>query len=192
MADYLVMQRTAMRISPQGDFGVVVDDFDPTSPDDIRAVKRAVYRERIAVVKGVELDPHQFVALASGFGEPVRYYEPIYHHPEVPEVFVSSNIDSGEQRVGVPKTGKFWHSDYGFMPRPFDLNTVVRSMTALTRNVLRNSIEIGSITNKIGRSPKRSGRRRRQKIWRPGSKTDDDERAAHSRLPSPGISTIEK
>ncbi|MFC9439273.1 TauD/TfdA dioxygenase family protein [Nocardia sp. NPDC057030] len=115
------MQRTAMRISPQGDFGVVVEDFDPTSLDDIRAVKRAVYRERIAVIRGIDLDPHQFVALASGFGEPVRYYEPIYHHPEVPEVFVSSNVDTGEQRVGVPKTGKFWHSDYQFMARPFDL-----------------------------------------------------------------------
>ncbi|WP_378733442.1 TauD/TfdA dioxygenase family protein [Nocardia brasiliensis] len=115
------MQRTAMRISPQGDFGVVVEDFDPASRDDIRAIKRAVYRERIAVIKGIDLDPHQFVALARGFGEPVRYYEPIYHHPEVPEVFVSSNVDTGEQRVGVPKTGKFWHSDYQFMPRPFDL-----------------------------------------------------------------------
>ncbi|MFI6047075.1 TauD/TfdA dioxygenase family protein [Nocardia sp. NPDC051321] len=115
------MQRTAMRISPQGDFGVVVEDFDPTSREDIRTVKRAVYRERIAVIKGIELDPRQFVALASGFGEPIRYYEPIYHHPDVPEVFVSSNVDTGKQRVGVPKTGKFWHSDYQFMARPFDL-----------------------------------------------------------------------
>ncbi|MGW4841312.1 (3R)-3-[(carboxymethyl)amino]fatty acid oxygenase/decarboxylase [Nocardia brasiliensis] len=119
------MQRTAMRISPQGDFGVVIEDFDPASQDDIRAVKRAVYRERIAVLKGVELDPHQFLALAAGFGEPVRYYEPIYHHPDVPEVFVSSNVGTGPQRVGVPKTGKFWHSDYGFMPRPFDLTFIL-------------------------------------------------------------------
>ncbi|MFG1791370.1 TauD/TfdA dioxygenase family protein [Nocardia sp. NPDC049149] len=118
------MQRTAMRISPQGDFGVVVEDFDATSHDDIRAVKRAVYRDRIAVLKGIELDPHQFVALASRFGDPVRYYEPIYAHPEVPDVFVSSNVDTGEQRVGVPKTGKFWHSDYQFMPRAFDLTFI--------------------------------------------------------------------
>jgi taurine dioxygenase len=26
--------------------------------------------------------------------------------------------------MGVPKTGKFWHSDYQFMPRPFDITMI--------------------------------------------------------------------
>ncbi|QIS11720.1 (3R)-3-[(carboxymethyl)amino]fatty acid oxygenase/decarboxylase [Nocardia arthritidis] len=118
------MQRTAMRIAPRGDFGVVVEGFDPADGDDIRDLKRAIYRERIALVRGLDLDPHRLLALASAFGQPVRYYEPIYAHPEVPDVFVSSNVDSGPRRVGVPKTGKFWHSDYQFMPRPFDLTFI--------------------------------------------------------------------
>ncbi|MFI9508001.1 TauD/TfdA dioxygenase family protein [Nocardia sp. NPDC052566] len=133
MSDQLTMQRTAMRIGPQGDFGVVVEGFDPTSTDDVREVKRAVYRERIALVKGVELEPRQLLALAGAFGTPVPYYEPIYHHPDLPEVFVSSNIDSGPQRIGVPKTGKFWHSDYQFMPRPFDL-TFIQPKVVPTRD----------------------------------------------------------
>ncbi|MFI6044512.1 TauD/TfdA dioxygenase family protein [Nocardia sp. NPDC051321] len=122
------MQRTAVKISAQGDFGVVVERFDPTSPEDVVEVKRAVYRERLAVVKAVDLNPHQLVALGRLFGRPVSYYEPIYHHPDTPEVFVSSNLDNGEQRIGVPRTGKFWHSDYQFMPRPFDLTLTLHKV----------------------------------------------------------------
>lgn len=113
-----------MRITPQDGLGVVVEGFDARSDEDVLALRKAVYRNRIAVLKGQDLDPHGFLALGRRLGEPVTYYEPIYQHPEVPEVFVSANVEVGEQRVGVPKTGKFWHSDYQFMPRPFDLTLI--------------------------------------------------------------------
>jgi len=118
-----------MKISPQvgKKFGVVVEDFDArtASAADIAELKRAVYTNKIAVLKNQDLDPEQFLALGKRMGEVAEYYEPVYHHPEVKEVFVSSNVkeDDGRQ-VGVPKTGKFWHSDYQFMPRPFDLTLI--------------------------------------------------------------------
>jgi alpha-ketoglutarate-dependent taurine dioxygenase len=46
------------------------------------------------------------------------------HHPEQREIFVSSNVISGDTRVGVPQTGKFWHADYQFMPNPFGLTLI--------------------------------------------------------------------
>ncbi|MEV6982710.1 TauD/TfdA family dioxygenase [Sphaerisporangium sp. NPDC051017] len=114
-----------MKITPQdGGFGVIVEDFDPTSEADVKALKDTVYREKIAVLKEQDLAPRAFLALGSRLGTPEAYYEPIYHHPEVKEVFVSSNVGSGEQRIGVPKTGKFWHADYQFMPRPFDITLI--------------------------------------------------------------------
>ncbi|MFD8493128.1 TauD/TfdA dioxygenase family protein [Amycolatopsis sp. NPDC059657] len=113
-----------MRISPQDGMGVTVEGFDSTSDNDVRALKEAVYRDKIVVLKGQDLDPRGFLALGARLGTPQAYYEPIYHHPEVKEVFVSSNVDDGERRVGVPKTGKFWHSDYQFMPRPFDITLI--------------------------------------------------------------------
>jgi alpha-ketoglutarate-dependent taurine dioxygenase len=113
-----------MQIIPQDGLGVVVEGFDPASDDDVRTVRQAVYREKIVVLKGQNHDPHGFLALGRRFGEPETYYEPIYHHPEVKEVFVSSNVSDGEKQIGVPKTGKFWHSDYQFMPRPFDITLI--------------------------------------------------------------------
>src|ERR1044072_7585952 len=118
-----------MKISPQvgKKFGVVVEDFDArtASAADIAELKRAVYTNKIAVLKNQDLDPEQFLALGKRMGEGGEDYEPVYNHPEVKEVFVSSNVreDDGRQ-VGVPKTGKFWRSDYQFMPRPFALTLI--------------------------------------------------------------------
>ncbi|HWM05472.1 MAG TPA: TauD/TfdA family dioxygenase [Actinophytocola sp.] len=122
-----------MQITPQDGIGVIVEGFDSASDDDVRTLKETVYRDKIVVLKGQDLDPHGFLALGRLLGEPEAYYEPIYHHPEVKEVFVSSNVGEGEKRIGVPKTGKFWHSDYQFMPRPFDI-TLIYPQVVPTRN----------------------------------------------------------
>ncbi|AHI01058.1 TauD/TfdA family dioxygenase [Kutzneria viridogrisea] len=115
-----------MRVSPQGGMGVVVEGFEAATAtaEEIAAVTAAVYAEKIVVLKGQELTPKQFLALGERFGEPVTYYQPMYRHPEVPEVFVSSNVPSDGAQVGVPKTGKFWHADYQFMPQPFAITLI--------------------------------------------------------------------
>jgi taurine dioxygenase len=122
-----------MRITKQNGIGVIAENFDSSRDEDVHALKEAVYRDKIVVLKDQDLDPRQFLALGTRLGTPQAYYEPIYHHPEVKEVFVSSNVDDGEKRVGVPKTGKFWHSDYQFMPRPFDI-TLIYPQVVPSRN----------------------------------------------------------
>lgn len=111
---------------PGAALGVTVEDFDHTtaSEADIQTLKRTVYTKKIAVLKGQDLTPAQFLALGRRLGRPETYYEPMYRHPDVPEVFVSSNIPEDGRQIGVPKTGKFWHADYQFMPDPFGLTLI--------------------------------------------------------------------
>ncbi|MGW7454686.1 (3R)-3-[(carboxymethyl)amino]fatty acid oxygenase/decarboxylase [Streptomyces sp. NPDC054787] len=117
-----------MEITPQAEakFGVTVEGFDAlTAPDEhVEAIKQAVYTHKIVVLKNQKLAPEDFVTMGRRFGEPEVYYQPMYHHPEVKEIFVSSNVPQDGERVGVPQTGKFWHSDYSFMPRPFSLTFI--------------------------------------------------------------------
>lgn len=94
------------------------------SDDDIARLKEIVYREKILLLKDQDLSPRAFLELGRRFGRPEPYYQPMYHHPEAREVFVSSNIEERGRQIGVPKTGKFWHSDYQFMPRPFDITLI--------------------------------------------------------------------
>jgi alpha-ketoglutarate-dependent taurine dioxygenase len=105
---------------------VVVDGLDAAraTDSDIDDLRNAIYTEKIAIIKDQHLTPAGFVALARRLGEPEAYYEPMYHHPEHEEIFVSSNVNTDATQVGVPKTGKFWHADYEFMPRPFAITLI--------------------------------------------------------------------
>lgn len=111
-----------MQVSPQDGTGVIVEGFDPATADDeeVAALKRVIYEKKIAVIKGQAIDAGGFLAFGKRLGTAQSYYEPIYRHPDFQEVFVSSNVRERDGGVGVPKTGNFWHSDYQFMPRPFD------------------------------------------------------------------------
>lgn len=106
--------------------GVVVEGFDADKATDaeVAELKKQIYTNKIAVLKGQQLSTDGLVALGRRFGEPESYYEPMYHHPENDLVFVSSNVPKDGQQIGVPKTGKFWHADYQFMSRPFALTFI--------------------------------------------------------------------
>ena len=117
-----------MRINEQPGtaIGATVEGFDhaTASAADIDALKSTVYTKKIAVLKGQDLSPQEFLELGKRLGRPETYYEPMYHHPEVTEIFVSSNVPENGKQIGVPKTGKFWHADYQFMPDPFGITLI--------------------------------------------------------------------
>lgn len=108
------------------EIGAAVEGFDYTtaSPGDFATLKETVYSKKIAVLKNQNLTPQQFLELGKLLGRPETYYEPMYKHPEVEEIFVSSNVPKDGKQIGVPKTGKFWHADYQFMPDPFGLTLI--------------------------------------------------------------------
>lgn len=101
--------------------GIEVRGFSAAAAtaDDMALLRRHIYHDKIVVLADQALEISQFVALGAALGTPVAYYEPMYHHPDSEYVFVSSNVNRDMGRVGVPKTGAFWHSDYQFMPEPF-------------------------------------------------------------------------
>ncbi len=104
------------------DFGVSIRvDAKALTATESQELRDLVYRHRLVILKNQDLDPGEFLEFGRKLGRVHTYYESMYHHPEHPEIFVSSNRYEGDKTVGVPKTGKFWHSDYGFMPEPFAL-----------------------------------------------------------------------
>lgn len=110
----------------RGAMGVTVDEFDAlNAPDeDVVTLRKLIHAEKIVVLKHQELTAAQFVSLGRRLGEIEIYYQPMYHHPEHPEIFVSGNVKDGVQQVGVPQTGHFWHHDYSFMARPFGITVL--------------------------------------------------------------------
>ena len=102
-------------------YGVFIEDFNSlyATDEDITFIKDLIYRQNLVVIKNQSLDEKEFVSLGHKFGTLQEYYEEMYHHKNEKLIFVSSNIQNDYRKQGVPKTGKFWHSDYGFMKKPF-------------------------------------------------------------------------
>lgn len=135
--------------------GVVVEDFDAAGadPGDVDELRKAVYTRKIAVLKNQHLTPAQFVALGKALGEVERYYEPMYWHPEEPDIFVSSNVKESDTAVGVPRTGAFWHADYMMMPRPFAL-TLIYPQVVPRHNRGTYFIDMGRAYERLSREQK--------------------------------------
>ena len=113
-----------MTLNVKGEgLGAQVTGLDPANLDDISPdeLREIVYTNKLVILKDVHPSPEQFIKLGKLVGEIVPYYEPLYHHQDHPEIFVSST----EQGKGVPKTGAFWHIDYMFMPEPFAFSMVL-------------------------------------------------------------------
>ncbi len=111
-----------LKVKGEG-LGAQVTGVDPKNLDDITTdeIRDIVYTNKLVVLKDVHPSPREFINLGRIIGQIVPYYEPMYHHEDHPEIFVSST----EEGQGVPKTGAFWHIDYMFMPEPFAFSMVL-------------------------------------------------------------------
>nr|WP_184574012.1 TauD/TfdA family dioxygenase [Streptomyces zagrosensis] len=124
------------------------------APDtELAALKKKVYEHKIVILKGQHLSPAEFVTFGQRLGEVETYYQPMYHHPEHKEIFVSSNVKQEGQQVGVPQTGKFWHHDYSFMARPFGL-TLIYPQVVPRENRGTYFIDMGKAYQKLPREVK--------------------------------------
>lgn len=81
----------------------------------------SVYKHKVVVIKNQTLTTPQFNDLSYNFGEPLPYLQSNYHHPDFPLIFVSSNIKLEGKKIGVPRTGGYWHSDTAFLEKPIPL-----------------------------------------------------------------------
>jgi taurine dioxygenase len=109
------------KLPPAGAIGAEITDFDlrRTTPDDARRIKDLVYAHKLVVLRSQTLSIGEYVEFGRKLGRPQVYFQPNYHHPEHPEVFVSGNVkDEKGRKVGVSGTGRYWHTDYQFFAQP--------------------------------------------------------------------------
>ncbi len=100
---------------------VEVDGLDlrAVGPELAATLRRLAYEHQIVAVHGQDPeDVDAYLAFARALGTPEPYFQAHYHHPEHPEVFVSSNVPLDGKKVGVAGTGRMWHCDYSFFERP--------------------------------------------------------------------------
>ena len=87
-------------------------------------LRRLCYHHKLLVLEAGDLSEPEYIAFARTVGTPEPYFQDHYHHPDHPEIFVSSNIKVDGQKVGVAGTGRMWHTDYSFFDRPLAFTCV--------------------------------------------------------------------
>lgn len=112
--------------APAGRLGLPIEGLNVAELDAAGAarLREAVYTNKLVVLRGLDLSDADYIALAKKLGEPQIYFQPNYHHPDHPEIFVSANVPIDGQKVGVAGTGRYWHSDYQFFDEPLSLTMV--------------------------------------------------------------------
>lgn len=113
-------------------------DVRTVSDAEIVTLRDLVHRRRLIVLKHQELDEGAYVAFAQRFGHPVPYLQQNYNHPKHPLIFVSSNVAQVDgQRIGVARTGGYWHSDTSFEGRPKTLTMLLPRIVPSTPRTTR-------------------------------------------------------
>ncbi|HYR85174.1 MAG TPA: TauD/TfdA family dioxygenase [Terriglobia bacterium] len=115
-----------VRAPSKGDIGAEILDLDVKTIDSetAQAIKAEVYEHKLVVFRNQQLTRQEYVDFARKLGKPQVYLQKNYHHPEHPEIFVSSNIPENGKKVGVAGTGRYWHTDYQFHPEPLPMTLV--------------------------------------------------------------------
>ncbi len=105
--------------------GAEILDIDVVSiaKEQINIIKQLVYEHKLVVFRNQNINEDQYLEFASKIGVPQIYPQDNYHHPDYPEIFVSSNVPKDGKKFGVKGTGRYWHTDCAFLnePLPFTM-----------------------------------------------------------------------
>lgn len=114
----------------EGQIGGIITNVDVTQLEagapELEEIRQAIYRNKLIVIKNQNLGEHpsEYVAFTRKLGTPQIYFQENYHHPDFPEVFVSSNVNKKGEKVGVSGTGKYWHTDCQFQEKPLSFTSI--------------------------------------------------------------------
>ncbi len=100
---------------------------------EVKMIKQLVYEHKLVVLREQNINEDQYLEFAQKIGTPQIYPQDNYHHPNYPEIFVSSNVPKDGNKFGVAGTGRYWHTDCAFLDEPLPF-------TMLYPQLLPNSI----------------------------------------------------
>ena len=105
---------------PLEQIGVQILDINVASASrrEIEKIKQLLYNYKLVIFREQNINDAQYLEFAQKIGTPQVYPQDNYHHPEHPEIFVSSNVLKDGKKFGVRGTGRYWHTDCAFLEEP--------------------------------------------------------------------------
>ncbi len=100
--------------------GAIIEGVDASaaSSENAEELKVALGRHHVVVLRDQKLTPATLTHFASLFGKVETAVREQFWHPEVPQVYIISNIVENGRQIGNPNDGFGWHTDQTVMRRP--------------------------------------------------------------------------
>jgi taurine dioxygenase len=95
-----------------------IDISSPMTEDAFRGLCRALFDGQVLVLRGQSLSAHQFHAFARRLGPPEPHVIDQFHHPEIADILILSNVTKDGQPAGLADAGTYFHSDYSYLDVP--------------------------------------------------------------------------
>lgn len=116
-------------------FGLQAEDIDLArglSDEAFAGLEAAFYRGGLLVIRDQRLTPAQFHAFARRLGRPEPHVIDQFHHPELADILILSNVRRDGRPIGLADGGTYFHTDYSYLEQPARA-TMLHSITVPSR-----------------------------------------------------------
>ena len=97
---------------------VGVDLSQPLPDAAFGDIRDALHRHHVVVLRAQSLRPRQFHEFARRFGAPEPHVLDQFHHPDIADILILSNVQQDGQPTGLADGGTYWHTDYSYLTVP--------------------------------------------------------------------------
>jgi taurine dioxygenase len=107
-------------------FGIETLDANLTNLDDssFQTLWQAWLDHHVLVVRNQQLTAPQFHAFAKRFGKPEPHVISQFHHSEIADILILSNVKKDGQPIGLQDAGTYFHTDYSYLEVPARCTTL--------------------------------------------------------------------
>lgn len=107
-------------------FGIETSDLDLAQIDDAGFTElwEAWLAHHVLVIRAQSLTTHHFHAFAKRFGQPEPHVIDQFHHPEISDILMLSNVKKNGEPTGLQDAGTYFHTDYSYLEIPARCTTL--------------------------------------------------------------------
>lgn len=95
-----------------------VDLSQPLSDEDFRTIEAALHRHCFIMFPQQNLTARQFHMFSKHWGRAEPHVIDTFHHPEIADILVLSNVEKDGKPTGLKDAGTYFHSDYSYLDVP--------------------------------------------------------------------------
>ena len=92
--------------------------------EDFERIWQTWLERHLVVVRAQNLTAQQFHRFAQRLGQPQPHVINQFHHPQIPDILILSNVLKDGQPTGLQDAGTYFHTDYSYLAQPARCTTL--------------------------------------------------------------------